>query len=310
MFPADLAGLAIAFVHPETGFNLRAPLGDLRFDAVDVAADVHAIGHGFLVVVFHHEVLLEETEGLLGRRGGEADERGVEIFQHLPPEIVDGAMALVRDDEIKFLDGKRGVVFHRNGLIEQCGRAVPALFVLWIQRRDAAATFCEDLRHGFQAFNRQVIEIGGGFRLAFEHGINALDRADDHAGGGVELIAAQALDDVFLGELVFVDRRNELLKFLERLVAEIAAIHEEQDAFRPGVFDEAIDEIDGGEGFARASGHLDEGARAAGSEGLLRFLMASNWAGQRLPCARGGNSWSRWASCFSCCTQASKVSGR
>ena len=75
LFPADLAGLAIAFVHPETGFNLRARLGDGGFDAVDVAAHVHAVGHGFLVVVFHHEVLLEEAEGLLGWRGGEADER-------------------------------------------------------------------------------------------------------------------------------------------------------------------------------------------------------------------------------------------
>ena len=56
----------------------------------------------------------------------------------------------------------------------------------------------------FQTFDRQVIEIGGGVRLAFEHGINALDRADDDAGGGVERVAAQALDDVLLGELVVV----------------------------------------------------------------------------------------------------------
>jgi hypothetical protein len=71
------------------------------------------------VVVFHHEVLLKEAEGLLGRRGGEADERGVKIIQHLPPEIVDGAMTFVGDDEIEFFDGERGVVFDGDGLGEE-----------------------------------------------------------------------------------------------------------------------------------------------------------------------------------------------
>jgi hypothetical protein len=35
------------------------------------------------MVVFHDEVLLEEAEGLLGRLGGEADERGIEVFEQL-----------------------------------------------------------------------------------------------------------------------------------------------------------------------------------------------------------------------------------
>ena len=116
LFPADFARLAVAFVHEEAGLHLRAALRDAGVDAVDVAADVHAIGDGFLVVVFHDEVLLEEAEGLLGRRGGEADERGVEVFEHLPPEVVDGAVTLVGDDEVEFLDGERGVVFNRERL--------------------------------------------------------------------------------------------------------------------------------------------------------------------------------------------------
>jgi hypothetical protein len=59
-------------------------------------------------------------------------------------------------------------------------------------------------------------------------------------------VAGEMLDDVFLGELVIVYRRDELLEFLKRLFAEIAAVHEKQDAFRAAIFDEAIDEIDGG----------------------------------------------------------------
>jgi hypothetical protein len=89
----------------------------------------------------HDEVLLEEAEGLFGRRGSEADERGVEVFEHLPPEIVDGAVAViplrglrslrfafgvgaialggVGDDEVEFLDGERGVVFDGDGFLEE-----------------------------------------------------------------------------------------------------------------------------------------------------------------------------------------------
>ena len=81
-------------------------------NAVDVVADVDAVGDGALVAVFHHEVLVEEADGLLDGRGGEADEEGVEVFEHLAPEIVDGAVALVGDDEVEGLDGNGGVVCH------------------------------------------------------------------------------------------------------------------------------------------------------------------------------------------------------
>jgi ATP-dependent Clp protease adapter protein ClpS len=59
------------------------PARDLGFDAVDVVVDVHAIGHGLLVVYSHDQVLVEEAEGALVGRGGEADQVGVEVLQHL-----------------------------------------------------------------------------------------------------------------------------------------------------------------------------------------------------------------------------------
>jgi hypothetical protein len=37
------------------------------------------------VGVFGDEVSVEEAEGGLAGRGGEADEKGVEIIEHLPP---------------------------------------------------------------------------------------------------------------------------------------------------------------------------------------------------------------------------------
>jgi hypothetical protein len=85
-------------------------LGDLRFDAINLVADIDAIGHGPFVVIFGDEVLVEETDSLLGGRGGEADEKGVEVFQHLPPEIVNGAMTFVGDHEIERLNGNGGIV--------------------------------------------------------------------------------------------------------------------------------------------------------------------------------------------------------
>src|SRR6185437_7458093 len=64
-------------------------------DSVNVVVDVNAIAHRSLVVVLHHQVLIEKAEGLFRRRRGKADQMGIEIFQHLAPEIVDRTVALV-----------------------------------------------------------------------------------------------------------------------------------------------------------------------------------------------------------------------
>ena len=53
--------------------------------------------------VFGDEVLLEEAVGASVGRGGEADQEGVEVFEDLPPEVVDRAVALIDDDEVEEL---------------------------------------------------------------------------------------------------------------------------------------------------------------------------------------------------------------
>ena len=50
----------VALVDIEARLDLAALLGDLGVDAVDLVADIHAIGDGPLVVVFRDEVLVEE----------------------------------------------------------------------------------------------------------------------------------------------------------------------------------------------------------------------------------------------------------
>src|SRR5438128_11369460 len=90
--------------------NSLLPPFDLRVDLVDVIGNVHVVADGVLVSVFHDEVLIKEADGLLRRRGGEADEIGVEVCEYLAPQLVDGAVAFIRDDEVEGLDGDVRVV--------------------------------------------------------------------------------------------------------------------------------------------------------------------------------------------------------
>ncbi len=104
LFPSLLARVTFHLLDVHTCLNLGAGCSDGGADTVHVVVDVDAVGHGLLVVVFHDEVLIEEAEGLLVGRGGEANEVGVEVFQHLRPEVVDGPMAFVGDDDVEGLD--------------------------------------------------------------------------------------------------------------------------------------------------------------------------------------------------------------
>src|SRR5437660_2692986 len=102
-----------------------------------------------------------------------------------------------------------------------------------------------------------------------QHGVKALDGGDADAADAVELRGLQVLDVVKLGELAAVVGRDELLELFQGLVAEVAAVDEEEDAARAGELDEAVNEVDGGVGLAAASGHLDEGAAFVGGKGAL-----------------------------------------
>src|SRR5205823_707252 len=89
---------------------------DPRVYLVTVIGDVHVVGDGVLVAVFHDQVLIKEADGLLRRCGGKADEIGVEVFEHLAPEIVDGAVAFIGNDEVEGLDRDVRVVNDRRRL--------------------------------------------------------------------------------------------------------------------------------------------------------------------------------------------------
>ena len=239
--PGLARGLA-AVIDKEALVHLAAAFGDLGFDAIDVVADVHAIGDGALVVVFRDAVLVEVGDGLRRRRGGEADERSVEVFEHLPPEIVDGAVALVGDDEVELLDGDGGIVGDIPG---------------------AGAKGGGEFRAG------NVVGVLREF-LATQDRVESLDSADGDAAHVINVRRGEVLDVVELGEKAVRVRRAVTVEFIASLLAEIRAVDEEEDAAGPGVFDEAISERAGGERLARAGGHVDESARLVSGEGLFQ----------------------------------------
>jgi len=241
LFPAFGTGELFAFLD-ETFEDGSAALGDFGFDEEDFVADVHAIGDGLLVGVFRDDVLFEEGEGAVVRGGGEADEEGVEVFDDLAPEVVDGAVAFIDDDEVEVLDGDFLVVGDGKGFLAA--------------------------RSGLGGV---VLLVGGVEFLALEDGIHPLDGGDAdlcilrHVGG------LEALDGVELGELAVVVVRGESHELLLCLLAEVLGIDEEENALGACVFKQAVNGSDGSECFPGAGGHLDEGAGTGGFKGDFLF---------------------------------------
>src|SRR6266568_4299944 len=115
-----------------------------------------------------------------------------------------------------------------------------------------------------------------------QHEVKALDGGDADAADAVELRGLQVLDVVKLGELAAVVGRDELLEVFQGLVAEVAAVDEEEDAARASELDEAVNEVDGGVGLAAASSHLDEGAAFVGDEGFLEVANGFDLRGPEI----------------------------
>ena len=66
--------------------------------------------------IFADDVFLEESVCSVVRRGGEANEKCVEVIEDLAPEVVDRPVAFVNDDEIKELRRNLVVVDDRYRL--------------------------------------------------------------------------------------------------------------------------------------------------------------------------------------------------
>ena len=178
--------------------------------------------------VLADDVLLEKAEGPVVRRCGQADKIGVEILDNLPPQIVDGPMTFIDDDDIEVFGWQLGVVDNGQGIF---------------------AT--EDL------FGRVLFFSGFVQRLPLQRRVHALDGGNHHLRVIRHRRRDQALDVVEFGELAIVVIGDEGHEFLFGLFAQIEeglearwARHERlADAVRAAVSTWATDD---GIGFSAA----------------------------------------------------------
>jgi hypothetical protein len=99
-----------------------------------------------------------------------------------------------------------------------------------------------------------------------------LDGGDHHLRVGVDPAGVQVLDDIGVGESVGGARRVKVLEFLQRLIAQVVAIDQKEDAAGAGLLDEAVGEGAGREGLPGAGGELDERPRLVLGERFFQPL--------------------------------------
>jgi hypothetical protein len=105
---------------------------------------------------------------------------------------------------------------------------------------------------------RNLFGCGVVVLVAAQHRIEALDRGDADLGDRIDAVRLQVLDVVEAREVAAVIRCREGLKLTQRLVAEIVAVDQEQDAARAGVLDQPIAEVARSEGLTAARRHLNQ----------------------------------------------------
>jgi len=107
-----------------TALNGRAFLGQLCTNPIDVIAYVYFIEDSLLVRVGGNEILIKETKCVGRWCCSEADVKRVKIIEDAFPKVVDGAMALIDDDEVKRFRWKFCAVSDRSRLVGIAARLI------------------------------------------------------------------------------------------------------------------------------------------------------------------------------------------
>ena len=109
LLPAFFSGQAVAVLH--LLFQDRtALLSDFGFDQENIFTDVHAVDDSLLTGIFTDNVFIEKGKGTLVRCGSQTDDKGVKVFQHLLPDIINRTVALINDNHIKEFRGILGII--------------------------------------------------------------------------------------------------------------------------------------------------------------------------------------------------------
>src|SRR5262249_32005436 len=99
-----------AQVNVEPRLDFAAAFGNFSSNPEHVITNIDVISDRSLVAIFRDKVAVEETERLLAGRRRQTNEETIEVFQHLPPQVVDRTMAFISNDEIEVLNRNRGIV--------------------------------------------------------------------------------------------------------------------------------------------------------------------------------------------------------
>ena len=79
-------------------------IGDFGLNSVYITIDIDSICDCSLMGILHHQVLIEETQGLFQWSGSHTYQDSIKVFQYLPPRVIDGTMAFIDDYEVKGFD--------------------------------------------------------------------------------------------------------------------------------------------------------------------------------------------------------------
>src|SRR5207245_6367834 len=156
-----------------------------------------------LMAIFHDQVFVKEAKGLLVRCGRQADDESVEVLEHAAPLIIDAAVALICDDDVKGLDRHIGIVAYPFGRL---------------------AIYLDSLTE-----QRTLLLCRVKLWLACKDGVEALNGGNADFRDRIDTIVLQVLHIIKLSELAPVIRRLVLEELVECLSREVGTINQEQD---------------------------------------------------------------------------------
>ena len=262
--PELFPGLFFAGADVFSQFQSCPFFGNFRHDLKYIIGDQHPVFHRFPVAVIADQILIEIAKSPVVGRSTQTDLKGIEIVEHLFPEVVNASVTLVYDDKIKKLRGRTLAVHHWKGLFGNP-------FFIGI------------------VFFLAFVELG-----SFENGIEALNGADIHLTIARNEGTAQAGDPIQFGKKPVVVLRFKTPEFLICLFAQIFSIHQKQDPFRLGEFKQSVNKCDGRKGLARARCHLDQGFWATFPE---RMFQIGNGCDLTIPESVGLQGWNVIQTC-------------
>ena len=119
LFPSFGSGQTVT-VFNQLFHQMSAVFAHLCFNEKDILANVNAVNDSLFSWVLADNILVEKRKSTVIRGGGQANDKGIKIGQHLAPHIINGAVAFIHDNAVKELRRIFLVVHHLFGSLALC----------------------------------------------------------------------------------------------------------------------------------------------------------------------------------------------